>query len=61
MSKYNLISPDGRGSVTEHVECLPSAESLEAMLKGGFKFYIDGKKLTRNEAIEFISQAKGKK
>ena len=37
------------------VECLPSKEQINSMLKAGYTFKLDGKILTKKKLYEFLS------
>lgn len=51
MPKFSFTSPDGKGCVTEYVECIPW-DSLNSMAAAGVKFRVDGKLISKQKLIE---------
>lgn len=55
---YNLVIRNGCGMITESKECLPVKEAMKRMLDDGAKFYVDGKKVGKAEAIAMCLKRK---
>lgn len=54
--KFETISPFGKTVAnTEYEECVPEKSQVEAMLKAGYKFKLNGKHVNKKELGEFLS------
>ena len=45
---------------TEHKECLPSLEELKTIYAAGYKFKLNGKRISLNNMKEYILKAQHK-
>lgn len=54
--KFEVISPFGKTvASTEYEERVPNRSQVDAMLKAGYKFKLNGKHINRKELNEFLT------
>lgn len=51
--KFVIKAPYGVGCVYMDKSCLPSMEDMIVMYDTGCRLYVDGKKLTKSEALAY--------
>ena len=54
--KFEVINDKGRTMMsTTCLSCIPDADQIDAMIKYGYKFKINGKSVPKKKVIEFIN------
>ena len=51
--KFEIVNQDGKTVMqTESTECIPDRENIDLMIKGKYKFKIDGKIVSKKKIDE---------
>lgn len=57
--RYEVIDTSGQVVFwTEHIECVPSSDQLDAMTSAGYRHKVDGKIVAKSKVIEAVGADK---